>query len=90
MLSAMSIYFFLTKANNGAVVKNLPANAGFDPRVRKIPWSRKWQLTPVLLPGESHGQRNLVGYIVHGVRKSQTQLSDCAHPMYTGPNKQSQ
>ena len=34
---------------------------GFDPLVRKIPWRRKWQPTPVLLPGKSHGQRNLVG-----------------------------
>ena len=25
-------------------------------------WSRKWQLTPVFWPGESHGQRSLVGY----------------------------
>ena len=25
------------------------------------PWRREWQLTPVALPGESHGQRNLVG-----------------------------
>ena len=33
---------------------------GFDPWVRKIPWRRAWQ--PVFLPGESHGQRNLVGY----------------------------
>ena len=35
---------------------------GFDPWVGKIPWSRKWQPTPVFLPGEFHGQRNLVGY----------------------------
>ena len=35
---------------------------GFDPWVRKIPWRRKWQPTPVLLPGKSHGWRNLVGY----------------------------
>ena len=28
----------------------------------KIPWRRKWQPTPVFLPGESHGQRNVVGY----------------------------
>jgi len=39
----------------------------------KIPWRRKWQSTPVLLPGKSHGQRSLV---VYGVAKSQTQLSD--------------
>ena len=34
----------------------------FDPWVGKIPWRRKWQPTLVLLPGESHGQRSLVGY----------------------------
>ena len=27
----------------------------FDPWVRKIPWSRKWQPMPVYLPGKSHG-----------------------------------
>ena len=35
---------------------------GFDPWVWKIPWRRAWQLTPVFLPGKSHGGRNLVGY----------------------------
>ena len=35
---------------------------GFDPWVGKILWRRKWQPTPVFLPGESHGQRSLVGY----------------------------
>ena len=49
----------------GSVVKNLPANAGdrrcrFDPRYGKIPWSRKWQPTPVFLPGKFHTERNLV------------------------------
>ena len=34
---------------------------GFDPWVGKIPWRRKWQSTPVFLPGESHGQKSLVG-----------------------------
>ena len=41
----------------------------FDPWVRKILWRRKWQPTPVFLPGKSHGQRRLVGYIIHGVAK---------------------
>ena len=36
--------------------------AGFNPWVGKIPWRRKWQPTPVLLPGESHGGRSLIGY----------------------------
>ena len=30
---------------------------GLDPWVRKIPWSKKWQSTPVFLPGKFHGQR---------------------------------
>ena len=35
---------------------------GFNPWVGKIPWRREWKPTPVLLPGESHGQGSLVGY----------------------------
>ena len=50
---------------------------GFNSWVRKIPWRRKWQSTPVFLPGKSHGQRSLLG--CRGSQKSQTQLSDLAH-----------
>ena len=35
---------------------------GFDPWSRKISWRKAWQPTPVLLPGECHGQRSLVDY----------------------------
>ena len=35
---------------------------GFDPWVRKIPWRREWQPTPVFLPGEFYGHRHLVDY----------------------------
>ena len=42
----------------------------FDPWVRKIPWRRAWQSTPVFLPGESHGQRNLAGYSQEGHKES--------------------
>ena len=45
---------------------------GFNPWVGKIPWRRKWQPTPVLLPGESHGQRSLVGYSPQGHKESDT------------------
>ena len=44
----------------------------FDPWVRKIPWRRKWQPTPVLLPGKSHGQRSLVGYSPWGRKELDT------------------
>ena len=69
----------------GSVVKNLPANTGdtsnketqcrrhrrcgFDPWVRKTPWRRNWQPTPLSLPGKFRGQRSLAGY-VRGVTES--------------------
>ena len=56
----------------------------FDPWVGKIPWRRKWQPTPVLLPRKSHGWRNLVQATVHGVAKSQTWLSDFTYLLTYG------
>ena len=38
--------------------------------VRKIPWRRKWQPTPVLLPRKFHGLRSLVGYSPWGHKES--------------------
>ena len=43
---------------------------GFDLWVGKIPCRRKWQSTPELLPGKSHGQRSLVGYSPWGHKES--------------------
>ena len=49
------------------MVMNLPANAGdvggFDSWVRKIPWRRKKQLTPVFLPEKFQGQGSLAGLV---------------------------
>ena len=56
------------------MVKCLPTMQ--ETRVGKIPWGRKCQLIPVLLPRKSHERRSLVQAIVHGVTKSQTRLSD--------------
>ena len=55
----------------GSLVTNLPATQRlrFDPWVRKIPWIREWQPTPVFLPGKSHGQRSLVGYSPWGHKR---------------------
>ena len=47
------------------MVKNLPAMQETlvgSRWVRKIPWRRKWQPTPVSVPGESRGKRSLVDY----------------------------
>ena len=55
----------------------------FDPWVGKIPWRRKWQPTPVFLPGESHGQRSLVGYRLWGHKESDTtEATQHAHAMF--------
>ena len=62
----------------GAVVKNSPANGGdagsIHPWVGKIPWRRKWQPTPVFLPGKSHGQRSLADYSPWGRRRARNVL----------------
>ena len=42
----------------------------FDPWVGKIPWRRKWQPIPVLLPGEFHGGRSLASYSPWGHKES--------------------
>ena len=41
----------------------------FNPWVRKIPWKREWLPTPVFLPGEFHGKKNLVGYSPWGLKE---------------------
>ena len=54
------------------MVKNLPAMQ--ETHVQSLgqedPWRREWQLIPVYLPGESHGQRSLVGYSLWGRKES--------------------
>ena len=42
----------------------------FDPPVRKIPWRRYWQPTPVFLPGKFHEKRNLVVYSPWGRKET--------------------
>ena len=44
----------------------------FNPWVGKTPWKREWLPTPVFLPGESHGQRSLMGYSPWGPEESDT------------------
>ena len=57
--------------------KESACNAGdsFDVWIRKIPWRRKWQPTPVFLPGEFHGPRSLADYSL-GSQQSQIKCSD--------------
>ena len=48
------------------------ARLGFNHWFGKIPWRRKWQPTPVFLPGKSHGRQSLVGYCPWGRKESDT------------------
>ena len=59
-------------------------DGGFDPWVGQIPWRRAWQVTPVFLPGESHGQRNLAGCSPRGRKESEFTFY-----YYTGIKRQS-
>ena len=61
----------------GPAVKNLPAmQKAQEMQVpslgQKIPWRRAWHPTPLFLPGESHGQRSLLGYSPQGRIESDT------------------
>ena len=59
----------------GSEVKASACNAGdlgLIPGWGRPPWRRKWQPTPVFLPGESHGPRSLAGYSPRGRKESDT------------------
>ena len=57
-----------------------PKRCRFNPWVRKIPWRRKWQPTPVFLPRKFHGQKSLVGYKSMGLQRVR---DDLAHKYLT-------
>ena len=59
---------------SGSVIKSPPVmqETWFPSWVEKIPWRRKWQLTPVFLPGKSHGQTSLAGYSPWGFKTLET------------------
>ena len=73
-------YFFDMCFQGGSVVMNLLAKArdvGFNPWVRKISGSRKWQPTPGFLTGEFYGLRNLAGYCPWSCKESD--ITEHAH-----------
>ena len=56
----------------------------FNPWLGKIPWNRKWQPTPVFLPGKFHGQRSLVGYSLWDRKESDRTEHALTHtPLFT-------
>ena len=78
----------------GTGIKNLPAmqemqRHRFNPWVRKFPWNREWQPTPVSLPGEFHGQRSLVGYSPWGCRVGHNGVTEHTHTKTPFPGSHS-
>ena len=75
------IYSWKTGFPCGSVGRELACNAGDMHLIPgKIPWRRAWQSTPVFLPGESHGQRSLVGYSPWGGKESDmTEATEHVH-----------
>ena len=68
-------YYFTSTCNGGSDSKASVYNAGdqgLSPGLGRISWRRKWQSTPVLLPGKSHEQKSLVGYSPWGRKESDT------------------
>ena len=79
-----NISLFIEMFPAGSVVKESACQCRrcrFDSWVGKIPWRRKWQPTPVFLPGKSRGQRAFWA-TVHGVTKSRTCLNDWVHTYF--------
>ena len=72
------LHFHLMKSGSftgGSDGKSLCLQCGrpkLDAWVGKLPWRRKWQPTPVFLPGKFHGWRSLVGYSPWGHKESDT------------------
>ena len=71
---------------HSSVGKESTCNAGDPgsiPGSGRFPWRRKWQPTPVFLPGGSHGQRSLAGYSSWGL-KNQHDLATKPPPAQYG------
>ena len=75
-LHSISLYQVLQMGfPGGSAGKESACNAGAKgevgsiPGLGRFPWRKNWQPTPVFLPGESHGQRNLAGYSLWGRKR---------------------
>ena len=58
------VYFYCSGSQSQAACSKLVEKDRVN-----LGWSRKWQPTPVFLPGKSHGQGSLAGYSPWGRRE---------------------
>ena len=69
-MNQMEIVYLSLGCYRGFPGRSVGKESACSPWVRKIPWRRKWQTTPVFLPAEFYGHRNLVGYSPWGHKES--------------------
>ena len=76
LLPAFLLYFFMLKLYLSPLsVKESACQAGHTgliPGSGRFPWRRKWQPSPIFLPGKSHGWRSHLGYGPWGRKESDT------------------
>ena len=84
-LGHVSIYWTFLVAQQWRIrlpTQKMQETCELNPWARKIPWRRKWQPTPVFLPGKSHRQRSLVGYSPCGVNRVRQNLETKQQPQW--------
>ena len=75
---------WLLSGKESACQRRSHRRCSFDIWVRKIPWRRKWQPTPVFPPRESHGQKSLEGYSPWNCKESHTaEWTQTQHLLYS-------
>ena len=72
-----------SKSKESACKAGDTGDLGQIPVSRRCPWRRKWQSTPVFLPGESHGQKSLAGYSPSDRKESD--MAEVTEHMHTHP-----
>ena len=77
---SFSIYIWLTSGKEPACQYRRYMRCEFNPWVSKIPWRKKWQPAPVFLPGESHGQRSLMGYSLES--RTESDVTEATKQIY--------
>ena len=79
----LDFFLYRSLVSESACQRRRCKRHGFDPWVGKIPWRRKWQPTPVFLPGKCHGQRrSLAGCSPWGLQESDPAEHACTTVRY--------
>ena len=79
LILSLSLYLYRWLSGKESACQCSCRRCGFDSWIGNIPWRRKWQPTPVFLPGKFHGQRSLAGYSPRGQKELHMMEHMCTH-----------